>query len=133
MTIAEFIEVSNELTKFYGKDEISSFESKIWYEELQRLSKERFRQLVSECFRNNKFMPRLADMIEYNKTVQRFEKQDIERQEDCAICKNSGFVSYTKLDKEEGVEYFYVAKCKCRNGMKLGKSVPRIDEVRIIV
>lgn len=132
MVIAEFLEVLGELENFFGK-ELTDFESKKWYEELKDMSKERFRQLARECFRNNKFMPKLADVIEYNKTVQRFEKKDIEKQEDCDICKNSGFVSYTKLDKDEGIEYFYVAKCKCRNGMKLGKSIPTIDEVRIVV
>lgn len=133
MTIADFIEISNELTNFYGKEEMTSFESKIWYEELQKLSKERFRQLTRECFRNNKFMPKLADVIEYNKSVPRFEKKDMEKQENCEICKNTGFVSYAKIDKEEEIEYFYAARCKCRNGMRLGKSIPTIDEVKIVI
>ena len=133
MTIAEFIEVSNELTRFYGKDDLSSFESKIWFEELQGLSKERFRQLVRECFRNDDFMPKLAKIIKYNKIIPRLQKQDFEGKEECDICKNTGFISYAKLNKDEGIKYFYVAKCRCKNGMRMGKSIPTADEVKIVV
>ncbi len=132
MTITEFVEVLSEIEKFFGK-ELTDFESKKWHEELKEISKERFRQLARECYRNNKFMPKLADIIDYNKSVPRLQKRDYREKENCKICGNTGFVSYTKLNKDEGIEYFYVAKCKCTNGTKLGKSIPIIDEVKVVV
>lgn len=132
MTITEFVEISGEIIKFYGK-ELAEYESKIWYEELKDMSKERFRQITRECFRNNKFMPKLADIVEYNRTVPRIEKQQETTTEDCKICQNTGLLGYYKRDVENGINYFYAAKCKCSNGMKLGKTIPTIDEVKILV
>lgn len=132
MTIADFVEITSELSKFYSttsdSKEFSQIEQKIWYEELKELSKERFRQLTRECYRKNKFMPKLADIIEYNKTVPKKSKQ-VEGKEECDRCKNTGLITYAKRDCEEAIDYFYVARCSCRNGMKLSKEIPLIDEV----
>ena len=132
MTIPEFVEITGEMMKFYNK-ELAEYESKIWYEELKNMSKERFRQIVRECFRNNKFMPKLADIVEFNRTIPRIQKQDEGIVEDCKICENTGYVGYYKKDVETGANYFYGARCNCKNGLKLSDSIPTIDEVKIMV
>lgn len=131
MTTAEFIEVSSEIGNFYGK-ELTEYEAKIWYEELKKLTKERFRQLARECFRNNKFMPKLADMVEYEKTIPKTIVANKEI-EDCNYCNNNGIIVYHKKDEENEQIYCYGARCKCKNGMRLSKLIPSVEQINIMV
>lgn len=62
MTMAEFIDETDKICEFYEKN-INSYERSIWFEELGKLSVERYRQIIRECFRTEKFMPKLANIL----------------------------------------------------------------------
>lgn len=62
MEIAEFIEETARIEKFYEK-ELEKFQRDIWYQELKNLPINRYRQIVNNTFRKCKFMPKLADII----------------------------------------------------------------------
>lgn len=127
MTSAEFVEITNEIEKFYDK-ELNSTERKIWFEELKKLSKERYRQLIRECFKNNKFMPKLSDILTYQRVLPLPHKED-DTIEKCSICRSLGFLIYER--KIEDYSYTYAARCTCANGNKF-KKYPSIQEVHLI-
>lgn len=125
MTNVEFLEVTQEIEKFYEK-ELTSEQSRIWFDEIRNLTKERYRQISREVYKSLKFMPKLADIIEINKTIPSVVKQDNTVYE-CSRCNGTGIVCYTQI--KEGYPYEFGARCNCQNGMKLSKSIPSIDEV----
>jgi hypothetical protein len=67
MTINEFVEITANLEEFYAK-ELSATERDIWYEELKHISKKDYISICKECYRNNVFMPKLADLLKYKKS-----------------------------------------------------------------
>ena len=126
MTQAEFVEVTSEIEGFFGK-ELDTYQRKIWYEELKNLTKERYRQISRECYKNLKFMPKLADITELNKNLQKPQQQIDETTYECNICNGIGIVLYTKII--EGYPYQYGARCSCKNSAKWNKKIPSIQEV----
>lgn len=116
MTRSEFIEATSRLEQYYDK-EYNTQQLQIMYEELNSLTVERYRQLISALIRKSKFLPKVADIIEANVeepyTNSNTDKQVI----DCKKCKGTGYVLYTKLI-DNGVEKFkttYGAVCSCGN------------------
>lgn len=128
MTVSEFLEVTGEIEKFYDKT-LNQTESKIWYEELQKLNKERYRQLSRECYKNNKFMPKLADIVALHRTTSLIKKDEDVQFESCDTCDSKGFVIYKQ--KENGILYDFVARCTCKNANKYLK-FPSIMELGLV-
>ena len=132
MTQAEFIEITSEIEKFYEK-EFTDEQRKIWFDELKNLTKERYRQISRECYKNLKFMPKLADIVELNgsigkNTLSNFNNH--QKIEDCNKCNGVGIVFYTRM--LEGHPYEYGARCDCQNAIQWSKAIPSIQEVGII-
>ena len=127
MTNVEFLEVTREIEKFYEK-EINAEQSRRWFEELKNITKERYRQISRECYKTLKFIPKLPDIIEINKRI----PSEVEKNNtvyDCSRCKGIGLIVYTKVQEE--YPYKYVARCNCKNSLKMSKRIPTIDEVGI--
>lgn len=117
MTIGEFVEETSKLEKYFGK-ELDEFQRKIWYEEIENLSLQRYRQIIRQVFKTSKFMPKLADIIEINSTLAHENNNVIREKVDCSKCNGEGFVLYTKMFNNgvNQIPYQYVAKCDCANG-----------------
>lgn len=131
MTQNEFIEVTGEIEKFYDK-ELSIEQSKIWFDELKNLAKERYRQISREIYKNLKFMPKLADIVEINRSLASVVKKDNDKVYKCNKCNGTGIVIYTKVINDSGsFPYQFAARCTCPNGMKLSNKIPSITEVGI--
>lgn len=128
MTNIEFLEITQEIEKFYEK-ELSTEQSRIWFDELKKITKERYRQISRECYKTTKFMPKLADIIEINKSLPNPAKADDGEIVECDKCGGTGLVCYKR--KVEGYVYDYAARCECKNGMRLSKIIPSILEVGI--
>ena len=129
MTHAEFIEVTSEMEKFYDK-KYPIEQSKIMYEELGKLSKERYRQVSREVYRKSKFMPKLADLVEIEKELPR-QVQEVKKVE-CERCEGLGLVTYWREFKDGDAKrkYLYGARCTCANGLKY-MHIPSIEQVGV--
>lgn len=127
MTNVEFLEVTREIEKYYEK-ELKAEESRIWFEELKNIPKERYRQITRECYKTLKFMPKLPDIIEKNKTIPSEEKKN-NTVYGCSRCKGVGLIIYTKVQEE--YPYQYAVRCNCKNSLKMSKKIPTTDEVGI--
>lgn len=124
MTLEEFNTETTRLEKFYGK-QLEMFERDIWFKELRGMSFKRYEQIVKQIFTENKFMPKLADIIALHKVLQ--YPADTKKQiEECKRCENRGFIIYQKL--ENGMLYDYVAKCTCKNAEPYS-AYPSIDKI----
>ena len=131
MTQAEFFEVTGEIEKFFEK-ELKIEQSRIWFEELKEIKKERYRQISRECYRTLKFMPKLVDIIEINKNLPK-PKQEIDATiYECNVCNGTGIVMYYR--KEPNLSdnaYQYGARCDCRNGLRY-RNIPSISELGLV-
>lgn len=131
MTMAEFINETDTICEFYGKD-IGSYERHIWFEEIGNLKVERYKEIIRECFRTEKFMPKLADILKIKKELPNKAKDDWIPVE-CEKCGSTGIITYHKRDNESGINYLYGARCICANGERLGKDIPSINKINIVV
>lgn len=131
MEIAEFIEETSRIEKYYEK-ELDKFQRDIWYQELKNKPINRYRQIVNETFRKCKFMPKLADIITIDEElpyqVTKKEKQEVE----CEKCKGLGLIFYKKLidNGNKKLEYEYAARCNCQNGLEYAYDGTRISDSR---
>lgn len=117
MTNVEFVEATENIENFYGK-ELKEFERKIWFQELKNLDISRYRQVIRQVYIDCKFMPKLADIIDINSTLNFEQKQEHIEKVDCKKCKGNGFITYTKFVQEgyKKLPYLFIAKCDCKNG-----------------
>lgn len=119
MEIAEFIEETSRIEKYYEK-ELDKFQRDIWYQELKNKPINRYRQIVNETFRKCKFMPKLADIMAISEELPyQTIKKEIQKVE-CNKCKGEGLIFYKKLvdNGKNKIEYEYVARCECQNGLE---------------
>ena len=65
MKIDEFMEETKKLENFYGK-ELTEEQKTIWFENLNKISLERYRCIIGALYRKNKYFPSLADIIQLN-------------------------------------------------------------------
>ena len=131
MNQAEFVSKTNKLEQFYGK-ELSNFQSEIWYKALRSLSESRYDRVINEIFKKFKTMPKLADVLEFQRTLS-LNAPEVKEKVECDICNGTGYVMYKKHFKDGNREYDldYAARCTCANGMSKNKSIPLITEVNL--
>lgn len=110
MQFKEFNEYIRQLQNFYGQN-LSETELDVWYENLKGMSLERFNYVIAEIYRINKFMPRLSEILEVNKTIPYKAMQSEIKSGKCEKCGNTGYVIYTK--EVDGHKYLYSAVCDC--------------------
>jgi len=126
MNIHEFNFIVNEMEKYYCK-KLEDEQSKIYFKQLSFLSVERFKQIVDEIYKNNKFMPKVADIIDIDKKLSKPEMTILKV--DCKECNGSGIVMYSQKDEESDYMYEYGARCACRNNRNWSIEIPLISQV----
>ncbi len=131
MEVAEFIEETNRIEKFYEK-ELDKFQRDEWYKNLKNIPLERYRQIINNIFRKCKFMPKLADIIEMQEELP-FQNNSIQKEKvECDKCKGLGLIFYTKQIRDGGkvMDYEFVARCDCKNGEEHAYDGTKIDDVQ---
>lgn len=111
MKVEEFTTEIEKLCNFYEKP-LTDEQNKIWYQNLKDIDIKRFRYIIGEVYKNYKYMPKLADILGFNKQIGQAKKEE---EHTCPICRGTGYITYWKKvqngDKE--LEYEYMAICKC--------------------
>ena len=131
MNSTEFLEITGEIENFFGK-ELPVEQSKIWFEELKKIKKERYRQISRECYKTLKFMPKLADIIEINKNLPKPKQETDETIYECNVCNGTGIVMYYRKEPDlSDNAYQYGARCDCKNGLRY-KNIPSISELGLV-
>ena len=131
MTIGEFIEATNRLENYYGK-EYTKEQLKIMHEELQDLSIDRYKQLISAIMKKSKFLPKIADFLEVDNEIPYSRKED-QKIVECNICNGTGYIFYKKTIADENMTYNFACRCECENGRNKNKQIPTYQELGIMV
>jgi len=115
MTNGEFIEATSRLEKYYEK-EFSIEQQRIMFEELREVSVEKYKKAITYCIRNNKFIPKVSDILNAINEVKTIVAKETTRIE-CKKCKGVGYVPYYKKIDNGGKEiiYQFFAVCDCGN------------------
>ena len=110
MTNKEFMQYTQEIENFYGQ-KLSDVEKNVWYENLKFMTIERFNYIIAEIYKVNKFMPKLAEVLEMHRSIPYVEniKKDVKGH--CEKCDDTGYVTYTKIVNNR--PYTYMAVCDC--------------------
>jgi hypothetical protein len=135
MTIEEFVEASNRLESYYGK-EYTTDQRQIMYEELKNLSVVRYKKLISQCIRSCKYLPKVVDIYTANTELAGIETKDDDRKIfPCDKCNGTGYVYFTKIIQEgdKVIPYVYSARCICENSKYANSKVPSYKELGIEV
>lgn len=132
MILSEFIEATSRLENYYEK-EYTDEQRRIMFDELNKLSIERYRKVISKCIRSCKFLPKVADLIKANgDIIETGENKGITKYE-CDKCNQTGYVIYTKIIQDGGraIPYTYALRCICKNGENANQKVPTYEEMGI--
>ena len=116
MTISEFIDATSRLENYYGK-EYKKEVLKIMHEELEHLSLERYKFLISKAIRKCKYLPKVCDFVELE--IENPDVTAIEEKErvDCKKCNSTGIIVYAKKiqNGNKALKTQYAAICDCGN------------------
>lgn len=120
MEVAEFIEETSRIEKYYEK-ELDKFQRDIWYQELKNQPINRYRQIINQIFRKCKFMPKLADIISIDEELPYLKKnKEVIQKVECNVCQGLGLIFYKKNieNGDKKIKYDFVARCNCKNGLE---------------
>lgn len=114
MEQVEFFEEIRSLEAFFEK-KLSIEQARDWYYELKDYSIEKLRVAIRESKTNCKFMPKLAEFLEFIRAV-RIEEKETEKIK-CDKCGGSGYLIYIKKIVNGGkvMNYTYGCVCNCGN------------------
>ena len=116
MEITEFNEETNRLTKYYNK-EYNQYHLKEIYNALKEITIEHYRRIVNETLKNNKYLPKLVELLDLKEKTQLNTQQrraEEIKQVKCDHCKGSGLIKFYEK-RNGGIEYEFLARCKCEN------------------
>ena len=125
MKIDEFMEETKKLERFYSK-ELTEEQKKIWFENLKKLTLQRYQYIIGVIYRKNKYFPTLADILQINDETGMKKQEQKYKQEKCDICSGRGVIRYIK--KINGIDYEYVCRCNCGNSLKF-MGLPTMEQV----
>lgn len=109
MTFTEFKQYVTEMQNFYGQT-LSDTEIEKWFGNLGFMSIERFNYILEQIYRNNKFIPKLSEILEVHNSIP-YEEKKIEVKGNCDKCDNTGYLLYTKMINNR--PYTYACVCDC--------------------
>lgn len=112
MTSAEFNQYMNEMENFY-KQPLDTSQRKIWYESLNFMSIARFNYILAEIYKESKFMPKLAEVLERHKQIP-YEATQPTKSKNRGICKKcngTGYIIYTQIIDNQPHKYAVVCSC----------------------
>ena len=111
MTKKEFTGYIKELQRYYNQ-ELNETEFDIWYNSLKFMTVERFNYILSQLYEINKFMPKLAEVLDMHKQIPyTVGKQEKKIEGHCEKCNDTGYIIYTKIINN--MPYKYTAVCDC--------------------
>ena len=114
MQIAEFIQETSKIEKFYNK-QIEQYEKDIWYQQLKAMPIKRYEQVIKKAFSECKFIPKLADIVAINRELPySTDNRVVKEKVICNKCNGDGVIKYFK--EVDGHAYEYFARCVCQNG-----------------
>ena len=125
MKIDEFMEETKKLERFYSK-ELTEEQKTIWFENLKKLTLQRYQYIIGVIYRKNKYFPTLADILQINDETGMKKEEKKYKEEKCDICSSRGVIRYIK--KINGIDYDYYCKCHCLNANKYD-CFPTMEEV----
>lgn len=132
MEVAEFIEETSRIEKYYEK-ELDKFQRDIWYQELKNQPVNRYRQIINQIFRKCKFMPKLADIISIDEELPYTQiNKEVTEKVKCNKCKGLGLIFYKKIinNGSKKLKYEFVARCDCKNGLEYAYDGTTISDSR---
>ncbi len=91
MEINEFIETTSRLEQYFDK-EYSNEQRQIMYEELKNMPVEKYKELVDECLKKCKYLPKLADILPKKERYSNFESRDYSDFDFNSLIKNREFI-----------------------------------------
>lgn len=138
MTNAEFVQTTSRLEKYFDKEYRSEQLKEMFYA-VQDWSLERYTKTVNYCIRNNKFLPKIADLLNAEvSNINTSTTQEI-TVVPCKKCHGSGLIKYFKKieDGPRTLTYEFIALCNCENGKQQreinGYKFRTIDELGLRV
>lgn len=135
MQLDEFIEATNILERYYGK-ELSTEQMKIMYDILKDFGVERYKKVLVKCLKTCKYMPKIADIFAANNELSgQVQQEENTVKETCNKCEGTGYVFYTKflVNGTTRYPYTYVSRCTCKNSRYANQQVPTYQEVGISI
>lgn len=130
MEIPEFIDETSKIEEYYEK-ELTKVQRDVWYQELKKITVDRYRRIIKQVFRECKFMPKLSDILEIDEKLPG-ENSKKKQKVECNMCKGSGFHPYEKI-VDNGVQklsYTFLARCECENGLEYAYDGTKISDAR---
>ena len=146
MKIDEFMEVINQVERFYSK-EIPEEQKQVMYKELKNMELVRFKYIIAQHYRTSPYLPKLPDILEINKKLGYSQIKKDKEVKKCEKCKGTGYILYKKIiDNGKGGKIIntYAAICTCRQkrkyeGWKIADEehrsnyyIPYVEEIKII-
>lgn len=125
MKLDEFTIETAKMERFYGK-ELTEEQSKIWFENLKKLTLKRYQYIIGVIYRKNKYFPTLADILQINEETGMKKEEKKYKEEKCDICSSRGIIRYIKKINE--IDYEYVCRCNCENSLKF-MGLPTMEQV----
>lgn len=119
MTNEEFVQTTSRLEGYFDK-EYKTEQLKEMFTVVKGWTIEKYTKAVNYCIRNNKYLPKIADLIGADTaTIQTQSTKAIEYIK-CKKCNGEGFIKYFKQKKDGNriLKYEYIALCTCENGRK---------------
>lgn len=126
MQMTEFMQETDKLEKFYGK-EIEQYEKNIWFQELKSIPVKRYSQIIKKAFTECKFIPKLADIVAINRELPyNTNTESVKEKVICNKCNGDGVIKYFK--EIDGHAYEYFARCVCQNGNNFNYDGTKISD-----
>ena len=119
MTNEEFVQTTSRLEGYFDK-EYKTEQLKEMFTVVKGWTIEKYTKAVNYCIRNNKYLPKIADLIGADTaTIQTQSTKTIEYTK-CKKCNGEGFIKYFKQKRDGNriLKYEYIALCTCENGRK---------------
>lgn len=134
MNNAEFIQATSRLEHYFDK-EYKTEQLKIMFDFLKEWNIERYKKAINYCIRNNKYLPKIADLTNANTDSMQVGNKEAIDFVKCNKCNGEGFINYWKTDNNGGnsIQYEYLAFCTCENANKQrtinGYDLPTLAEI----
>lgn len=81
MNQAEFMQETQNLCNLYGKG-LNNTQAEFWYKNLQQFDIHTYQRAIVEYVRKNKYMPKIADLLEIMKRIKKEPKKEEKRRKD---------------------------------------------------
>lgn len=130
MILGEFIEVTSRLEQYFGK-EYTNEQRQIMFEELNKMSLERYQRAVAICIKTCKYLPKIADILQSANESDNDVYETKRQYEQCKVCGGRGLVRYYKILQENNFKYEFACRCICKNAENYNKKIPTYEEIGV--